>query len=68
MADKDERYEEFMEALRTVLYRYNAEIRMKHNGYGNPRGYGIYSPDVIEVTLDGHETYELGSRIDSETM
>ena len=68
MAENRERYEEFMDELRDLLRRYDAEIGMRHSGYGEPKGYGRYDPDVIEVTLEGHGTYAFPSRFDSETM
>ena len=63
----DDRYNAFMAELRDLLKRYDAEIGMRNNGYGEPKGYGMYDPDVIEVTLRGHGTYTLPSTIDSET-
>jgi hypothetical protein len=65
MAEKDERYEAFMAELRDLLRRYDAEIGMRYGGYGSG-GYHP-GPDVLEITVDKHATYRLGSTINSET-
>ena len=65
MAEKDERYEEFMAELRDLLARYDAEIGMVDRGYG-PGGYHP-GPEQLEITLDRYTTYKMGSYIDKET-
>lgn len=62
----DDRYEAFMAELRDLLRRYDAEIRMRHGGYGDSWGYER-RPEVIEVCFGWRDTHELPSCVDKES-
>lgn len=64
MSNQD-RYEAFMAELRDLLRRYDAEIRMKHGGYG--RGGYRPGPDVLELSFGWRDTHELPSCVDKES-